>query len=153
MKLLLDESVPRRLASSPEAFTLRTAQEMGWAGNGRLDTLQRRRPNVENSSALHIGMTGTPGSRDIEVEVRVQPGASRDRIGGFHDGTLRVYVGAPPERGKANAKLLRLLAKALGIARQRVLLIRGETSRTKRLRIIGMSEDEFQERMLRASGS
>ena len=62
-------------------------------------------------------------------------------------------MGAPPERGKANAKLLRLLAKTLGIARQRVLLIRGETSRTKRLRIIGMSEDEFQERMLRASGS
>ena len=62
-------------------------------------------------------------------------------------------MGAPPERGKANAKLLRLLAKTLGIARQRVLLIRGETSRTKRLRIIGMSENEFQERMLRASGS
>ena len=61
-------------------------------------------------------------------------------------------MGAPPERGKANAKLVRLLAKTLGIARQRVLLIRGETSRTKRLRIIGMSEDEFQERMLRASG-
>ena len=35
MKLLLDESVPRRLASSfPEAFTLRTVQEMGWAGTG-----------------------------------------------------------------------------------------------------------------------
>ena len=36
MKLLLDESVPRRLASSlPEAFTLRTVQEMGWAGTGK----------------------------------------------------------------------------------------------------------------------
>ena len=39
MKLLLDESVPRRLAASfPERFTVRTVQEMGWAGasNGRL---------------------------------------------------------------------------------------------------------------------
>lgn len=39
MKLLLDESVPRRLATSfPEAFTVHTVQEMGWAGteNGRL---------------------------------------------------------------------------------------------------------------------
>ena len=35
MKLLLDEAVPRRLASSfPEPFTLRTVQEMGWAGTG-----------------------------------------------------------------------------------------------------------------------
>ena len=39
MKLLLDESVPRRLAASfPAAYTVRTVQEMGWAGtgNGRL---------------------------------------------------------------------------------------------------------------------
>ena len=92
-------------------------------------------------------------SRDVEVEVRVQPRSSRDRIGGFHDGVLRVYVGAPPERGKANARLSRLLAKTLGVARQRVLLVRGETSRTKRLRIIGVDECEFRERMLRASGS
>ena len=35
MKLLLDESVPRRLVSSfPEVFTLHTVQEMGWAGTG-----------------------------------------------------------------------------------------------------------------------
>ncbi len=39
MKLLLDESVPRRLARAfPAAYTVRTVQEMGWAGtgNGRL---------------------------------------------------------------------------------------------------------------------
>ena len=39
MKLLLDESVPRRLSSFfPEPFTVSTVQEMGWAGtaNGRL---------------------------------------------------------------------------------------------------------------------
>ena len=35
MKLLLDEAVPRRLASSfPTSFTVRTVQDMGWAGTG-----------------------------------------------------------------------------------------------------------------------
>ena len=35
MKLLLDESVPKRLAASfPSSFTLRTVQEMGWSGTG-----------------------------------------------------------------------------------------------------------------------
>ena len=35
MKLLLDESVPRRLAASfPDSFTVRTVQQMGWAGTG-----------------------------------------------------------------------------------------------------------------------
>ena len=87
------------------------------------------------------------------VDVRVQPRASRDRIAGFRDGTLRVYVGAPPERGKANASVLRLLAKTLGIARQRVQIVRGETSRTKRLRIAGMTEDEFRKRISTSSNS
>ena len=79
----------------------------------------------------------------------MQPRASRDRIGGFGDGdaALRIYVSAAPERGKANASVLRLVAKTLGIARSRVGLIRGETSRTKRLRIAGVSEDAFRERM------
>ncbi|MCY3756526.1 MAG: DUF5615 family PIN-like protein [Acidobacteria bacterium] len=39
MKVLLDESVPRRLASAfPESLALRTVQQMGWAGcsNGEL---------------------------------------------------------------------------------------------------------------------
>ena len=98
-------------------------------------------------------MNDATGSRDLDVEVRVQPRSSRERIGGFHDGALRVYVGAAPERGKANERLLQLLAKSLGIARQRVQLVRGTTSRTKRLRIAGMSEDEFRERVLRAAGS
>ncbi|MCY4169483.1 MAG: hypothetical protein OXE82_14495 [Rhodobacter sp.] len=35
MKLLLDESVPRRLAGAfPAAYTVRTVHEMGWAGTG-----------------------------------------------------------------------------------------------------------------------
>ena len=39
MRVLLDESVPRRLASAfPESFGTRTVQQMGWAGctNGEL---------------------------------------------------------------------------------------------------------------------
>ena len=98
-------------------------------------------------------MNDPSAAPDLEVDVRVQTRASRDRIAGFRDGTLRVCVGAPPERGKANASVLRLLAKTLGIARRRVQLVRGETSRTKRLRIAGMSEDEFRERILRSSCS
>lgn len=42
MKLLLDESIPRRLARSfPESFTVQTVRQMGWAGtgNGRLLSL------------------------------------------------------------------------------------------------------------------
>ena len=100
-------------------------------------------------------MNDAPGGHDVEVEVevRVQPRASRDRIAGFQGGALRVHVAAPPERGKANARLLKLVTDRLGIAKQRVRIVHGETSRTKRLRIAGMSEAEFRARILRATRS
>lgn len=41
MKVLLDESVPRRLASSiPDSFVTRTVQQMGWAGCGNGELLR-----------------------------------------------------------------------------------------------------------------
>ena len=41
MKVLLDESIPRRLASSfPDWFETRTVQQMGWAGCGNGELLR-----------------------------------------------------------------------------------------------------------------
>ena len=41
MKVLLDESTPRRLASSfPDSFEIRTVQQMGWAGCGNGELLR-----------------------------------------------------------------------------------------------------------------
>ncbi len=48
---------------------------------------------------------------------------------------LRVKVTAVPEAGKANAALIKLLAKTLHIAKSRMVLIRGATSRDKHLEI------------------
>lgn len=72
-----------------------------------------------------------PGS---ELAVRVTPKASRARIEVEGD-TIRVYVTVVPEDGKANAAVQTLLAKALGIAKSRVTLIRGATARDKVFRI------------------
>ena len=66
--------------------------------------------------------------------MRVTPKASRDRILD-DDGALRVYVTAVPENGKANGAVQKLLAKALGLPKSRVVLIRGQTSRDKVFRI------------------
>lgn len=72
-----------------------------------------------------------PGS---ELAVRVTPKASRARIEVEGD-AIRVYVTVVPEDGKANAAVQALLAKALGIAKSRVTLIRGATARDKVFRI------------------
>ncbi|MBV7395036.1 DUF167 domain-containing protein [Mameliella sediminis] len=75
----------------------------------------------------------TPGAM---LAVRVTPKASRNAV--LRDGDdLRVTVITVPEGGKANAAVIKLLAKALGIPKSRLELVRGETSRDKQFRIIG----------------
>ena len=69
-----------------------------------------------------------------EIAVRVTPKASRNRIT-VSDGQVRVYVTVVPEDGKANAMVQKLLAKALGVAKSRLRLIRGQTSREKVFRV------------------
>lgn len=69
-----------------------------------------------------------------EIAIRVTPKASRDRI--LVEGEdIRVYVTTVPEDGKANAAVQKLLAKALGVPKTRLVLVRGATSRDKVFRI------------------
>lgn len=69
------------------------------------------------------------------VRVRVGPRASSDAVGGERDGALLVRVMAAPADGKANAAVVRVVAKALDVAPSEVLLVRGATARTKVLSI------------------
>ena len=73
----------------------------------------------------------------LELDVRVIPRASRDGLAGMRDGRLLVRVSAPPLDGRANAAVCALLAKAAGVPKSAVSVVRGETSRDKRLRIEG----------------
>ena len=66
-----------------------------------------------------------------EIAVRVTPKASRNKIVVDEAGAIRVYVTVVPEAGKANAAVQKLLAKALGVAKSRLVLVRGQTSRDK----------------------
>ena len=69
-----------------------------------------------------------------EIALRVTPKASRNEIRATEDG-LRAYVTVVPEGGKANAAVQKLLARALGVAKTRLTLIRGETARDKVFRL------------------
>lgn len=69
-----------------------------------------------------------------EIAVRVTPKAARNRIVAEAD-VVRVYVTAVPEGGKANAAVQKLLAKALGVPKTQLELIRGATGRDKVFRI------------------
>lgn len=76
----------------------------------------------------HLAQTGS------HVAVRVTPKASRNEIR-VEGELIRIYVTTVPEDGKANATVQKLLAKALGVAKSRLRLIRGATARDKVFRI------------------
>jgi len=71
----------------------------------------------------------------ITVDILVQPRASRAKIGPMHDGRLKIAVTAPPVDGEANAAVIELVARQLGIARSAVAVVAGASSRRKTLRI------------------
>ena len=72
---------------------------------------------------------------DLLLDVHIQPGASRDSLDGTHGDRLKIRLSAPPVDGKANSHLIRLLAKHFGVPCRQVLLVSGESSRAKRVRI------------------
>ena len=67
------------------------------------------------------------------LAVLVQPGASRSEVAGEHDGRLRIRLAAPAIEGRANAALVALLAKRLGLPRASVDIARGDASRRKQV--------------------
>ena len=77
------------------------------------------------------------------ITVRVQPRASRNRVAGYRDGAVRVSVTAPPHGGRANAALLDLLSDALGVAKSRLTVIRGHSSRDKVVVVEGLAAEDI----------
>ncbi len=85
----------------------------------------------------------SPGRQDACLWVRVKPRSSRNRILGWTtDGYLEIQLAAVPEKGKANQACLKEVARVLGVSRDRVLLEKGLTSRHKKIRIQGVSEQD-----------
>jgi len=75
----------------------------------------------------------------LTFSVRVVPRASRSEIVGEHDGALRVRIAAPPVEGAANEALVRLLARRLGVSRNKVKITSGQTSKLKIISVTGVN--------------
>ncbi|MDA0222584.1 MAG: DUF167 domain-containing protein [Proteobacteria bacterium] len=75
----------------------------------------------------HLAITGRL------ISVRVTPKAARNQVraGGPEGADLLISVTVVPEDGKATNAVVKLLAASLGIAKSRLLLRKGATSRDK----------------------
>lgn len=76
------------------------------------------------------------GAVTFAISVKISSGQSR--ISGEQDGAIRVEVNAPPVEGKANAAVIKLIARSLDVAPSRVSIIAGEKSKKKRISVSGI---------------
>jgi uncharacterized protein (TIGR00251 family) len=83
-----------------------------------------------------------PTSDGIVIDIRVIPRAGRSGIAGTRDGALLVRLTAPPVEGAANAELVEVIAKALGVPKRSVTIVSGERSRQKRVGVVGVSASD-----------
>lgn len=79
---------------------------------------------MKSPDLRYLAIVGT------EISVRVTPRASRNAVL-VEEGAIRVYVTVVPEDGKATKAVVDLLAKAMGVAKTRLVLLRGATARDK----------------------
>lgn len=61
----------------------------------------------------------------MRLEIKVKANARRDAIEPGPDGILKVSVAAPPTEGKANAKVIALLAEHFGVPKSSVRIRHG----------------------------
>ena len=71
----------------------------------------------------------------LTFKVLVVPRAARSEIVGEHSGALRVRIAAPPVDGAANMELIKVLAKAFGVPRSAIAIIRGLASKLKTVQL------------------
>ena len=88
---------------------------------------------------------------NVVLPVYVQPGAHRSAVAGRHGEAVKVRVAEPPERGRANAAVARLVADELGVRAGAVDVVTGRTSRRKRVLVRGV-EPAAVDRWLAAHG-
>ncbi len=81
------------------------------------------------------------------LRLRVVPGAAKPGVVGRYGDAWKVRVAAAPERGAANAEVVDLLARTLGVRPRAVRLVSGLGSRDKIVEVEGLRPDETEARL------
>ena len=86
----------------------------------------------------------------VRLKLRVSPGARRPGFAGRHGDAWKVRVSEPPEDGRANEAVLRLLAETLDVPRATVALVSGHSSRDKVVVLDGLEQSQTEQRLASA---
>jgi len=134
LKASLVDAVPGRVGSAHAS--------VGAANPERRQFAQRLKARLSNMSEA-----------STRLRLRVSPGAARAGIVGRHGNAWKVRVTAPPEDGRANEAVLRLLADALSLPRKALTLVSGHTARDKIVVLDGVGPAQIERRLASAATS
>ncbi len=112
----------------------------------------RRRASLHSEAPFCFKRIGTAVKAlnwlgDDAFPVWVQPRAGRNQVIGLREGALHGDLNAPPVEGRANESLVRFLSEVLEIRQNQVVIVSGERSRHKIVRIAGLAPEELRRRL------
>jgi len=81
------------------------------------------------------------------VDIKVIPRAGKTTLAGTRNGALLVRLAAAPVDGAANTELVAFLSQLLDIPKRHIVVIAGEKSRSKRVKVMGVSAAAIRERL------
>lgn len=84
----------------------------------------------------------TETAEGVVLNVKAQPRSSRSGLDGLVGDAVKVRIRSAPVDGKANKELVETLADAFGLPKSRVLFKGGETSKTKRILLQGLTAEQ-----------
>jgi uncharacterized protein len=83
----------------------------------------------------------------VVFTVKVVPGSSRTAATGILGGMVKIKVAAPPEKGKANQALVAFLAECLGVRKNDVTILAGQSNPVKQVQVTGISAQALVEKL------
>jgi uncharacterized protein len=89
--------------------------------------------------------------KPARLHLRVSPGATRSRIVGKHGDGWKIHVTAPPEDGRANAAVVRLIADAVSVSRSAVSVVSGHGGKDKIVELAGIELGRAERRLNEAA--
>ena len=92
---------------------------------------------------MATALAAAPAEGGTVLSCRVTPSAKKDEITGLEGGAVKVKLHAPPVDGKANKALAVFLGKTLGVPKGRIAIVKGETSRLKKVFVKGLAAGEI----------
>ena len=83
----------------------------------------------------------------VTFAIKVHPRARKNSITGELGDALKLSITSPPIDGRANQACIEFFAKLLKVPRSSITIASGQSSRNKVMRVVGLTADEFHQRI------